>query len=254
MRTFESCIYTGEVMHRRTLPKVHAFTYSVYLWFLKLDELEDLHSQFALFDSKNRGLHPFRFDADDYIPDETGNVETKALAKINHLADTELSGEIFMLGQLRTFGLYFSPVNFYFLRQSSGHFSHMLAEVSNTPWNQRHYYLVNLDEQENTPKAFHVSPFNPMDMMYKWRINQPDEKLALNLSCYRDKKHFEAALDMQKQRLSAPLLRRLLLKTPSMTIKTVGGIYWQALKLFLKRIPIYAHPSSGKPKGSNDVA
>ncbi|MEM0912708.1 MAG: DUF1365 domain-containing protein [Pseudomonadota bacterium] len=254
MNTYESCVYMGDVMHRRNQPKVHEFTYDIYLWFIKLSELETLNSQLSLFKIADSGLHPFRFAQKDYIPSETGDIESRALKKFNELSQCRLAGDVFLLGQVRTFGLYFSPVNFYFLKNAAGHFSHMLAEVSNTPWNQRHYYLVDLSEQRNTEKAFHVSPFNPMDMVYKWRINQPDHELSLQLSCYRGEKHFEAALDMKMQALSNPLLRRLLIKTPSMTIKTVVGIYWQAFKLFLKRIPIYAHPDSGKQKGNNDVA
>jgi len=245
-------------MHRRSQPKMHEFTYHIYLWFLKLSELEELDKKLSLFNVSASGLQPFRFKSNDYIPSEEGDIQSRALKKFNQLSTDELNGEVFLLGQVRTFGMYFSPVNFYFLKQQTGHFSHMLAEVSNTPWHQKHYYIVDLKHQSNTKKAFHVSPFNPMDMIYKWRINEPGPKLDLHLSCYCETKHFEASLDMHKQELSNRFLKRMLLTIPSMTIKTVIGIYWQALKLFLKRIPIYAHPDSsnqtGKQKGNNDVA
>jgi DUF1365 family protein len=81
-----------------------------------------------------------------------------------------------------------------------------------------------------------------MNMQYQWRIKQPASKLNLHLACIKDTKHFEAALDMNLQPLNTKTLRSALLSIPSMTIKTVAGIYWQALKLFFKRVPIYMHP------------
>jgi DUF1365 family protein len=81
-----------------------------------------------------------------------------------------------------------------------------------------------------------------MQMTYKWKIQQPDENLRLHLSCYQQTKHFEAAIDMQRKPMSSASLRSSILSIPSMTIKTVGGIYWQAIKLFFKRVPIYTHP------------
>lgn len=149
-----------------------------------------------------------------------------------------------MLGQVRTLGIYFSPVNFYFLRNDDGIFTHMLAEVSNTPWNERHYYLVDLDTQADTDKAFHVSPFNPMDMTYKWNIKPPEDAFVMTLDCHREDKEFRAGLNMKRISLNNHNLNRAIKRIPSMTIKTVVGIYWQALKLFLKRTPIYGHPNS----------
>jgi DUF1365 family protein len=81
-----------------------------------------------------------------------------------------------------------------------------------------------------------------MDMTYQWKVKQPDNNLRLHLSCIKQQKHFEAALNMQRHPLTTKTLRGALLSIPSMTLKTVAGIYWQALKLFIKRVPIYMHP------------
>jgi DUF1365 family protein len=168
------------------------------------------------------------------------------LDKMSELAEQTLTGSVYLLGQTRTFGLYFSPVNFYYLQQENGYFSHLLAEVSNTPWNDRHYYLVDLARQEDCDKAFHVSPFNPMDMQYKWKISQPSQSLKLTLSCHKDVKHFAASLNLSKVELNSKSLFNVLLSIPSMTIKTVVGIYWQALKLFIKGVPFYSNSVQGK--------
>jgi DUF1365 family protein len=238
----ESAIYQGTVFHQRSVPKVHKFDYQIYLFWLKLSEIEQIKQSVKGFSCEKTGLSVVNFKRSDYLGNAKQNLENAVLEKMNELANTHLSGDVFMLGQVRTFGLYFSPVNFYYLRDERGLFTHLLAEVSNTPWNKRHYYLVDLATQEDCVKAFHVSPFNPMQMTYKWKIQQPDENLRLHLSCYQQTKHFEAAIDMQRKPMSSASLRSSILSIPSMTIKTVGGIYWQAIKLFFKRVPIYTHP------------
>jgi hypothetical protein len=238
----ESGIYTGNVFHRRSVPKVHQFNYRIYLFWVKLKELDILTETVSGFSQNKSGISVVNFKREDYLGDAKIPLETAILKKMNTLSEVRVSGDVYMLGQIRTFGLYFSPVNFFYLRNAHGKYTHMLAEVSNTPWNERHYYLVDLDKQSDCDKAFYVSPFNPMDMQYKWQVQQPAENIKLNLSCYKQTKHFEAAINMQKQPLTSATLRKSLLSIPSMTVKTVAGIYWQAIKLFLKRVPIYTHP------------
>ncbi|MBF7074699.1 DUF1365 domain-containing protein [Glaciecola sp. MH2013] len=245
----ESSLYKGIVHHQRFVPKVHRFSYSIYLYWLKLSELPILHEEVKGFSTEKKGFNFVKFIQDDYLaiddsskPNDTVDFEQQVINRMSELNGSALHGEVFFFGQVRTFGWYFSPVNFYYLRNDQGLYTHMLAEVSNTPWNKRHHYLVDLSKQENSDKMFHVSPFNPMDMSYQWRIQQPDENLKLYLACIKDTKHFEAAIDMHREPLNTKTLRRALLSIPSMTLKTVAGIYWQATKLFFKRVPIYMHP------------
>lgn len=235
----ESAIYKGKVFHARHLPKKHHFYYQIFLFWLDLDELDCLDSDVKGFSTKTWA--PARFKRSDYLGDEHQDLKHSVLERMSELANRELSGKVFLLGQVRMFGMYFSPVNFYYLRDKDGLYTHMLAEVSNTPWNQRHHYLVDLSSQEDCQKAFHVSPFNPMDMTYSWKIKQPNQRLALSLSCLKDTKHFDASLQLEKIKLNSTSLLHVMLSIPSMTIKTVFGIYWQALKLFVKGNPVYAH-------------
>ncbi len=238
----ESALYCGKVHHQRFVPKIHRFSYSIYLYWLKLNEVTELDANIRGFSNKEAGFSAVKFLRKDYLGDKSIPLEEAVLSKMSDLNGSKLTGDVFFLGQIRTFGWYFSPVNFYYLRNDQGIYTHALAEVSNTPWNKRHHYLVDLNEQKDCEKAFHVSPFNPMDMTYQWRIKQPNEKLRLHLSCVKQEKHFEAALDMKRELLTTKTLRNALLSIPSMTLKTVAGIYWQATKLFFKRIPIYMHP------------
>ncbi|MCV2883203.1 DUF1365 domain-containing protein [Aestuariibacter sp. AA17] len=241
-KQLESALYVGTVLHARHKPKVHRFTYRIFLFWLKLDEIEKVANQVTGFNLN--GFSPVTFRRSDYLGEPDTSLQQSVLNKMSSLHGQPLEGDIFLLGQTRTLGLYFSPVNFYYLRNPSGEFTHMLAEVSNTPWNERHHYLVDLNKQEDSIKAFHVSPFNNMEMRYKWRVAQPKDTLKLHLSCHAESKEFDAALNLRKQELNSKTLFRVLVSIPSMTIKTVVGIYWQALKLWVKGMPVYPHPKS----------
>ena len=252
-----SALYSGTVYHERFRPTQHRFSYQIHLFWLNLDELERLESSVKHFSFMHRALVQFR--STDYLGIHNGNVKQAVLNKIvqlggpsfkpaasdNGTADMQPACEVCMLGQLRTFGMYFSPVNFYFVRPAGASvFTYMLAEVSNTPWHERHYYLVDMATQDDTQKAFHVSPFNPMDMTYKWRISQPAAKFAMTMDCHQQERDFSAGLQLHRAPLTSQSLKAALFKIPSMTVKTVTGIYWQALKLWLKRTPIYSHPNN----------
>ncbi|PRO68593.1 DUF1365 domain-containing protein [Alteromonas gracilis] len=243
----ESAIYKGKVYHQRFKPTQHKFDYDIYLFWLKLDEeeLTTLSHELKCFSAEGKAR--VRFKREDYLGDPSLSLRQAVLNRMIELNDgTPLYGDVFMLGQLRMWGWYFSPVNFYYLRNTDGKFTHMLAEVSNTPWNERHHYLVNLDTQDDTPKAFHVSPFNPMDMTYKWSISQPSTRLSLAMDCVRSDKEFSAGINLTKFTLDNANLTQALKRIPSMTIKTVAGIYWHALKLLLKRTPLYTHPEKSQ--------
>ena len=170
-----SAIYLGAVRHRRYTPSEHRFSYPMYMLALDLDEIELVESQINVFSSKK--FRPLRFNRNDYLGDFDLPLKQAVMNKIDELGgDSAAINKVIMLGQVRCFGLYFSPVNFFFCYQGN-EAVYMLAEVRNTPWNERHCYLVDINEPKQTKKQFHVSPFMELDMDYRWQIKPPQDFL-----------------------------------------------------------------------------
>ena len=198
-------------------------------------------------------FYPLRFVEKDYLRSEPYDLKQRIVNKVLQLGGHTNIHRIVMLVQVRCFGVYFSPANFYFCYDENDKCTQMLAEVSNTPWNERHYYLVDLlnkVEQVNK-KVFQVSPFMDLDMSYFWHVKAPSKdnsKLVINIENKRIDaltgkvdKLFDANLNLEKQSFNQRNLLRVWCQLPVMTIKVVLGIYWQALKLFVKRIPFIGY-------------
>jgi hypothetical protein len=244
-----SAILRGRVHHARYRPTKHAFDYSIAQWWLALDELENVAAQSRWFSLQR--FAPLWFRRADYMRGSTGDLATAVLEKTSQLVGQPVHGRVFFLGALRTFGLYFSPINCYFIQtDDASDYRYMLAEVSNTPWNERHYYVLDLQQALITDKAFHVSPFNPMDMTYHWQLRpprqEPAHKCLVHMDCHSENRDFSATMKLTRVELNSKSIRNVLLRYPVNTLGTVAAIYWQALRLFLKRTPLYSHPNTDK--------
>lgn len=237
----QHALYTGSVEHRRQIPKSHGFRYSLHMWFFNLDRLGDV-PQFPPWFALEGGRWAInRFSRRDYLGDPAIPLGISVRQRMVELTGEAVSGEVFGLINLRTLGLYFSPVNFYYGYDRDGNLSHFLAEVSNTPWNQRHHYAYRLFQAPfhmDQDKHFHVSPFNPLTQRYRWSIEAPGKNLAVTIEIEDQRGEiFAARLRLQRQPLSRETLLPALVKKPVMTAFVVGGIYLQALKIYLKGIP-----------------
>lgn len=251
-----SYIYAGKVVHKRFLPKNHHFSSSLYMLALDVDDLAVKSFRQGLFGLQ--WYHPLRFVPDDYVVGGTGNLLERIKLKVNKLGGHGSIARILMLAQVRCFGLYFSPVNFYFCYDEDDNCTQMLAEVSNTPWNERHYYLVNLLENDcakTTKKAFQVSPFMDLAMYYTWSVIPPHKKsknLLVRIENRRfdpiekGKKLFEANLLLKQHEFNQRNLLRIWFQLPVMTLKIVTSIYWQALRLYIKKVPFIGYQKSGE--------
>lgn len=254
-KTYKSAIYQGRVRHRRFAPKSHAFSYSLYMLALDLDEV----ATGSIF-HRLLGTHwynPIRFVEKDYVKGEPTDLAVRIKNKVNELGGCLGEGRISILVQARCLGVYFSPANFYFCYEMQRGIEvcrYMLAEVSNTPWNQKHYYLVDLAIQAPSEKVFHVSPFMDLNMQYKWRINPPSQKrngLLIHIENERSENKaivFDATLALKKSAFGGRALFKVWCGLPVMTWNIMLGIYSQALALFLKRIPFISYQTPENKK------
>lgn len=246
-----SRIYLGSINHRRLSPKYHSFKYSLYMLALDPLEMEKRHTPSWLFGFSK--FHPLGFVEKDYIRSELGSLEQRIRNKVTELDNNIQISRILMLVQVRCFGIYFSPANFYFCYDQNENCTHMLAEVSNTPWNERHYYLVDLQKKSDktNEKYFQVSPFMDLNMSYFWQVKPPSndtDKLVVNIENKRKNlqsgkmdKLFDVSLTLYKKDFTNVSLLGIWLQLPIMTIKVFFSIYWQALKLFIKGIPFIGY-------------
>jgi len=234
-----AALYLGRVFHQRHLPRQHRFNYPFFMWALNLDRVDEIADLGFWFSPRRAALSRFR--RADYLGPAEEPLHLCVKRKLEKLTNKPVTGEIWGLLNLSTLGLYFSPINFYFGYDLQGNCTHLLAEVSNTPWNERHYYAHDLtipNPEIRHAKAFHVSPFNPMEQEYRWQIEPPGERVRIRIAVHDQRGHiFDAAIQLQQQPLTTSVARSQLLKKPVMTGFILAGIYWQALRLYLKKVP-----------------
>ncbi|HKK23308.1 MAG TPA: DUF1365 domain-containing protein [Pseudohaliea sp.] len=249
----KSRLYTGLLRHRRHRPREHAFAYRVFMLYLCLDELPTLFDRIPCWSARRRALGRYR--REDFLGDPAKPLADEVRRRIREETGREHRGPIYLLANLRYFGIQMNPICCYYcFSEDEARLDYLVAEVTNTPWNERHSYVLPAGEGERLScdfdKALHVSPFNPMAQRYHWRSNTPGRRLGIYLGNSADGEPvFDATLALTAQPLSAGNLNRMLLRYPFMTAKVAAAIYWEALKLFLKRVPLYPHPAKSKPSG-----
>lgn len=244
----QSCLYEGRVIHHRHQPSPHHFEYRLFMALLDLGELPLLLSRGLL--SASRIASASFLSSDHRMTRASLREEIQTVVK----EETGIApnGPIRLLTQLRYFGYYFSPLNLYYcMDDSDGSVEAIVAEVSNTPWRERHRYVLwdgnrigdDCGLRFSHRKAFHVSPFMDMEGDYRWSLSSPADHLDISIQTTRDSTPFFAAsMALARRPLTRGQLVRMSLRYPIMTGQITGAIYWQALKLWWKKCPYYSHP------------
>ena len=247
-----SALYTGRLRHRRFAPRTHAFTYDLAMIWLDLAELDTVFRGRWLWSARRPALAWLR--RADYLGDPAVPLEQAVRDRVERETGSRPLGPIRLLTHLRTFGHCFNPVSFYYCYDAAGErLEVIVAEITNTPWNERHSYVLpagksNAARQRTLcfrfGKSFHVSPFMPMEVDYDWRFTTPGARLAVHMVNRRaGETLFDATLALERREITAASLAGALARFPFATLRVLGAIYWQALALWAKRVPFHVHPS-----------
>jgi len=242
-----SAIYRGQLEHSRLTPKLHHFSYKVFMIYLDLDEIDAVFSLSRLWSAERFALA--RFKRRDFFGSEKLSIKAAIIQHIRSRTGEDFAGSVRVLANLRYFGFLMNPLVTYYCFDPDERLQYIVAEVTNTPWQETHAYVLKCHPDQNVQriefdKALHVSPFNDMNLQYRWTSNRPAEALMLRLENWRgETMEFEASLALKREAVSSRNLDRLILRYPWMTLKVAAAIYWQALRLFIKGLPFVAHPA-----------
>ncbi len=216
------------------------------MMYLDLGELEEVLALSPWWSVKS--WRPARFERSDYLGDPGIPLGDAVRNRIFEETGERHSGPIRMLANLRYFGFNVNPITCYYCFDENEKLKFIVSEVTNTPWKERNSYVLKCDPEKrfqriNFNKEMHVSPFNPMEMTYRWSSNNPSKILSLNLETdFRGTRHLDATLALKRREIDSTSLAGILTEHPWMTAKVVASIYWQALKLVIKKAPFYNHP------------
>ncbi len=238
-----SALYVGTIRHRRVRVRETEFRHGIALAYVDLDELPSLLGGRLV--APGRGV--VRFRRSDYLGDPRVPLADSVRALVTQRIGTAPTGPIRLLTQLRTLGHCFNPVSFYYCYDESERLQALVAEVTNTPWGERHAYVIEAGAgriiEGGMDKALHVSPFMEMDQRYEVRATDPAETLSVHISSHQGgERAFDATLALQRREMTARSVAETTLRHPASTLRTLVLIYGHAIGLWLRRIPIVAHP------------
>ena len=236
-----SCIYNGQVIHKRFKPKEHFFKYKVFSLLLDLSELSLLDRELKIFSYNKFNILSF-YDIDHGPRDGTSLISwVKENLNNNNINSKEI--KIKLLCYPRVWGYIFNPLSIFFVYDKNSNLISILYEVKNT-FGEQHTYVFKVDKDDqlfehSCKKKFHVSPFIEMNCLYYFKILKPTDKLSVVINQNDDGgKLLFASQDGLKNELNNKNLMISYISNPLMSFKIIGAIHFEALKLWIKGIKL----------------
>ena len=245
-----AAIFHGKVRHRRLSPRPHEFVYSLFLTWLPEKQLGKKFDRLGIFSSSKLPAL-IKYKRTNYLTPHDLSLSEACALRIKKDLGFDFQGEVCLLTNLQYLGFCFNPVSFYYCYDLDEQLVAVVADINNTPWNERYSYCIDMRSRHQSvkkfDKEFHISPFMPMDIHYRWLFKKPDQNLSIYMQNYRQEKlFFDVCLNLKKHQFSLKNLCRFAILYPLMPLKVVVGIYWHALRLYLKKTPFYSHPKIGE--------
>jgi DUF1365 family protein len=238
-----SCIYEGVIRHRRLEPR-REFSHRLALAYLDLKELPRLLDGWLV--SPRPGV--VRFRRRDYLGDPALPLDHAVRELVSEHAGEPPAGPIRLLTHLRSFGHCFNCFD-----AAGGRLEAVVAEVTNTPWGERHAYVLGAGDagggvvNAQFEKAMHVSPFMGMDHRYDVRASTPERTLAVHIGSSRaGSTVFDATLSLRRRELTRASMVGATARYPFATVRVLGLIYAHALGLKLAGAPVHPHPKAAR--------
>jgi DUF1365 family protein len=244
-------LYEGVATHRRHTEPKRVFAPRLFMTMLDVDALPEALDPFPGWSARHRA--PVHFRNRDFLDGGDAPLGDGVRDLVEACLGRRPNGRVTLLAHLRTFGWLFNPIAVYYCWSESGDgLDAVVLEVTNTPWGERHRYVVDARDGKRTTtvaKAMHVSPFLPMDVEYRITWSVPGDDLRLRIDVARAGKHlFDADLRLRR----IPLDRRRAVTMPLrhwlMPLRVSLGIYREAAKLALRRARFFPHPNGKGPR------
>jgi hypothetical protein len=262
---WRSAIYAGTLTHRRLNGPDHGFAYPIYMHLLDLDEIDDIAARLRWF-GRNR-VRPVAFYDRDHLGAPGATVKDNLRAFVEGAGHRWPGGRVSVLTHCRVFGYVFNPVSFFYCHRPDGELGMVVAEVNNT-FGDRHPYVLPVERGEVREagkagpryrwvekKVMHVSPFYSLDGSYVWDFDVPGEASHTRVDVtLRGERLFAATLTLRRRELTDAAIRAVLVRYPLMTVKVIGAIHWEALKLWWKGAPFHSQPKYDPESARQGVA
>jgi DUF1365 family protein len=240
-----SALYTGTLVHARRTPSRHVFRYPVSYWLFDLDELPELERRLRLFSVNRRNVVSLR-DGDHF----DGATPLKQ-AVLDVTSDPSIE-RVLMLSQPRVLGYVFNPVSFYWCYRGDGSLACLVSELNNTFGERLPEVLRGPELRYEQRKRLHVSPFFGLDQSYEYAFSQPGEEVWARIHVHDDDgaRPLTAVLHGSRKELTNRSLGAMLLRYPLQPLQVTALIHFEALRLWLKRVPFHRKPPFVPGEGS----